>query len=166
MLVAGLVNIGIFLIGAVNLFGHHVDDSIIGAHQAIKESLGPNIAIMFAVGLLASGIASSSVGTYASGVISSGLLNFKLSIFNQRAIALIPALIVIQVASNPTMALVFSQVVLSIGIPFALFPLIYLTSKKAIMGSFVNSKRTQVVGYLLAILLTGLNLTMIALLLA
>ena len=75
-------------------------------------------------------------------------------------------LIVIEIASNPTMALVFSQVVLSLGIPFALFPLIYLTSKQTIMGEFANSARTKVVGYLLAIFLTGLNLTMIALLLA
>lgn len=164
MLVAGLVNIGIFLIGAVNLFGKNVEDSIIGAHAAITQSLGPKVGIMFAIGLLASGIASSSVGTYASGVISQGLLNFKLSIIAQRAIALVPALVVIQVASNPTMALVFSQVVLSIGIPFALFPLIYLTSNKKIMGQFVNKTAIRITGYLLAVALTALNLAMIYLL--
>ncbi len=166
MFLAGLVNIGIFLVGAVNLFGKNIDDSIAGAHHAITQSLGVGIGTLFAIGLLASGVASSSVGTYASGVISQGLLNFKLPVVAQRAIALVPAMIVIEIASNPTMALVFSQVVLSLGIPFALFPLIYLTSNKTIMGEFANSARTKMVGYLLAIFLTGLNLAMIALLLA
>lgn len=164
MLIAGLVNIGIFVIGAVNLYGHKVDNSIVGAHEAISASLGVGIGMLFAIGLLASGIASSSVGTYASGVISEGLLKIKMSFIEQRLIAIIPALIIIWIATDPTMALVLSQVVLSLGIPFALIPLIYLTSKSSVMGEFKNKFATKVIGYLVTAFLTALNLTLLYLL--
>ena len=165
MLLAGLVNIGIFLVGAVNLFGHNVDNSIVGAHAAISSSLGVGFGVAFAIGLLASGIASSSVGTYASGVITEGLLKIKLSFISQRLFAIIPALFIISIASDPTMALVISQVVLSLGIPFALIPLIYLTSNKNIMGELKNKVHTKVIGYALVAALTALNLSMIYLIL-
>ena len=80
MALAGLVNIGIFLVGAINLYGHNVENSIVGAHAAITASLGVGFGALFAIGLLASGIASSSVGTYASGVITEGLLKIRLSL--------------------------------------------------------------------------------------
>jgi manganese transport protein len=164
MLIAGLVNIGIFVIGAVNLYGHKVDNSIVGAHKAISASLGVGFGMMFAIGLLASGIASSSVGTYASGVITEGLLKVKMSFIEQRLIAIIPALIIIWVAADPTMALVLSQVVLSLGIPFALIPLIYLTSKSSVMGELKNKLTTKVIGYSVTAFLTVLNLTLLYLL--
>ena len=164
MLIAGLINIGIFVIGAVNLYGHKVDNSIIGAHNAISASLGVGFGMMFAIGLLASGIASSSVGTYASGVITEGLLKIKMSFVEQRLIAIIPALIIIWIAADPTMALVLSQVVLSLGIPFALIPLIYLTSKSSVMGELKNKFRTKVIGYSVTAFLTLLNLTLLYLL--
>jgi manganese transport protein len=164
MLLAGLVNIGIFLVGAVNLFGHKVENSIAGAHHAISISLGAGFGVMFAIGLLASGIASSSVGTYASGVITEGLLKIKLSFIQQRSIAIIPALIIIYFASDPTMALVISQVVLSLGIPFALVPLLTLTSNEKIMGELKNKWATKYLGYAVVALLTTLNLSMIYLL--
>ena len=164
MLIAGLINIGIFVIGAVNLYGHKVDNSIIGAHNAISASLGVGFGMMFAIGLLASGIASSSVGTYASGVITEGLLKIKMSFIEQRLIAIIPALIVIWIAADPTMALVLSQVVLSLGIPFALMPLIYLTSKSSVMGELRNRFTTKVIGYSVTAFLTALNLTLLYLL--
>ena len=164
MLIAGLVNIGIFVIGAINLYGHNVSNSIVGAHAAISSALGVGFGTLFAIGLLASGIASSSVGTYASGVITEGLLKIKMSFIEQRLIAIIPALIIIWVAANPTMALVLSQVVLSLGIPFALIPLIYLTSKSSVMGELKNKFATKVIGYAVTLLLTGLNITLLYLL--
>jgi manganese transport protein len=164
MALAGLVNIGIFLVGAINLYGHNVENSIVGAHTAITASLGVGFGALFAIGLLASGIASSSVGTYASGVITEGLLKIKLSFIEQRLIAVIPALIVIWIAKDPTMALVLSQVVLSLGIPFALIPLIYLTSNKRVMGELRNKLATKLIGYTVTALLTALNITLLYLL--
>ena len=87
-----------------------------------------------------------------------------MSFIEQRLIAIIPALIIIWVAANPTMALVLSQVVLSLGIPFALIPLIYLTSKSSIMGELKNKFATKVIGYGVTLLLTGLNITLLYLL--
>ena len=116
---------------------------------------------MFAIGLLASGIASSSVGTYASGIITEGLLKVKLSFIQQRLFAIIPALLIISLTNNPTMALVLSQVVLSFGIPFALIPLIYLTSNKNVMGELKNKVTTKYLGYAVVTLLTSLNIVLI-----
>ena len=161
MMVAGLVNAGILIVGAVNLYGHKINDSIMGAHAAISDSLGLTFGTLFAFGLLASGIASSSVGTYSSGVISQGLLKKKLSFFTQRMMALVPALVIISLTHNPTMALVLSQVVLSLGIPFALIPLIYLTSKSDVMGQLKNKLKTKISGYAIVSLLTALNLILL-----
>ncbi len=78
---------------------------------------------MFAVALLASGISSSSVGTYAGQVVMAGFVNLRISLFARRTLTMLPALVVLAVGVSPTSALVFSQVVLSFGIPFALVPL-------------------------------------------
>lgn len=157
MLTAGAINIAIFLVGAVNLYGKNIDDSIVGAHSQISSLLGEGAALLFALGLLACGLASSTVGTFTSVVISQGLLKFKVSPLLQRVLALLPALFIIYVSSNLTMALVLSQVVLSFGIPFALFPLVYFTSQTELMGRFVNRKLTTVIAYLLATALTVLD---------
>ena len=166
MLVAGAINVAILLVGAINLYGGEVENSIVGAHSAILASLGSVVAAFFAIGLLASGAASSSVGTYASTVITEGLLNRRISLITQRCIALGPALIVVAIAPDPTMALVLSQVVLSLGIPFALFPLLFFTSRQSTMGEFVNSRALSTIGMAIAITLTVLDLALVALVLS
>ena len=163
MLVAGFVNLGIFLVGAIHLFGKDVESSIEGAHSAINASLGVGFGLMFAVGLLASGIASSSVGTYASTIINQGLMRFSTSLILQRIFAVIPAIMLISVSNNPTMSLVISQVVLSFGIPFALFPLVILTSKKSLMGDHTNGFVMRTLSGAIASFLTVLNVVLIAL---
>ena len=65
MLVAGAVNLSMLLIAATNLQGRSDTDSIEGAHAAVRDTLGPTVALLFAIGLLASGLASTSVGAYA-----------------------------------------------------------------------------------------------------
>ena len=72
-----------------------------------------------------------------------------------------PALIVLAVGVNPTNALVLSQVVLSFGIPFALIPLVLLTSNRAIMGVHVNRLHTTLAAFALAGLITALNVFLI-----
>ena len=163
MLIAGAVNVSILLVGAVTLFGQPDTDSILGAHAAINLNLGEGIALLFALGLLASGLASSSVGAYAGGVIMEGLLKRKISVITRRVITLIPALIILLLNVNATMALVLSQVVLSFGIPFALFPLVKLTSSSKVMGKYRNASWVTFLGYSIAIGLSGLNLLLIGL---
>jgi len=161
MVIAGAVNLSILLVGAVTLFGQGSTDSILGAHETITLNLGEGIALLFAVALLASGLASSSVGAYAGGEIMAGLLNRKISVLWRRAITLIPALIILLFTTNVTMALVWSQVVLSFGIPFALFPLVKLTASSELMGKYKNSVAVNVLGYTIASVLTALNLALL-----
>ncbi len=129
MLVAGAVNLSMLLVAATNLQGLDDTDSIEGAHAAVGDTLGPTVALFFAIGLLASGLASTSVGAYAGAMIMQGLLHRPYPLLLRRLVTLIPALVVLAVGVDPSRALVFSQVVLSFGIPFALIPLVRLTSR-------------------------------------
>lgn len=136
--VAGVVNIGMLLLAAVNLRGAAGTDTISGAYLAIGHSLGGGIALVFAIGLLASGLASTSVGSYAGATIMAGLLKRRVPVFVRRFVTLIPALVILGVGVDPTLALVISQVFLSFGIPFALVPLLRLTNDRSIMGEQAN----------------------------
>jgi manganese transport protein len=75
----------------------------------------------------------------------------------RRTVTMIPALIVLAVGVSPTGALVLSQVVLSFGIPFALVPLAVLTSKRELMGAYVNGRLTRLAAYAIAASITALN---------
>jgi manganese transport protein len=163
MAIAGSINLILLALGAETLFGKTTVDSIPGAFDAIGANLGHPIAILFGIGLLASGLASTSVGTYAGSVIMQGLLKRKTSPLVRRLVTLVPALLVIWSGVSPTQALVFSQVALSFGIPFAVFPLVRYTSDAHLMGRQVNRRLTKFLGYGLAIALTGLNAYLIAL---
>ncbi len=160
---AGLVNIGMLLLAAVNLRDIEGTDTIEGAHAAIESTLGPGIALVFAIGLLASGLASTSVGSYAGATIMAGLLKRRIPLFARRVITLIPAVIILAVGVDPTWALVLSQVFLSFGIPFALVPLLRLTSDRAVMGESANSRVVRWVLATIVVLVVALNLALIVL---
>ncbi|MBT1003074.1 Nramp family divalent metal transporter [Paenarthrobacter sp. DKR-5] len=136
--VAGAVNIGMLLLAAATLPGVDGTGTIEGAHAAIVQHLGPVIGVVFAVGLLASGLASTSVGCYAGAAIMQGLLRVRLPLVARRVATLIPALLLLVLGVDPTWALVISQVVLSFGIPFALVPLIRLTGSRDVMGEHAD----------------------------
>lgn len=161
MVVAGAVNLAMLLVAATNLQGVEGTDTIAGAHAAVGNALGPAIALCFAIGLLASGLASSSVGAYAGAMIMQGLLNRSYPLLLRRAVTVIPALVVLAIGFDPTRALVISQVVLSFGIPFALIPLVRLTSKRAVMGEHVNHRLVTALGWAVAVLISGLNVVLI-----
>ncbi len=163
LLVAGAVNIAMLLLAASALRGVEGTDTIEGAHAAVVATLGPAIGAIFAIGLLASGLASTSVGTYAGSAIMGGLLQVRVPLLLRRAITLIPALVVLGIGFDPTRALVLSQVVLSFGIPFALIPLVYLASSKKEMGEFVNAPWLRVAGWASAGLISVLNVLLIVL---
>jgi manganese transport protein len=161
MLVAGAVNLAMLLVAATNLQGMDNTDSIEGAHAAVSSQLGPTVALFFAIGLLASGLASTSVGAYAGAMIMSGLLKRSYPLLLRRLVTLIPALVILAVGVDPSRALVLSQVVLSFGIPFALIPLIRLTSNRALMGADINHRVTTALGWLVAGVITVLNVVLI-----
>lgn len=161
MLVAGAVNLSMLLVAATNLQGIENTDSIEGAHAAVQSTLGSTVALLFAIGLLASGLASSSVGAYAGAMIMQGLLRRSVPLLARRLITLIPALVILAVGVDPSRALVLSQVVLSFGIPFALIPLVRLTADRALMGADVNHRVTTALGWIVAGLITVLNVVLI-----
>ena len=115
------------------------------------------VATLFAVGLLASGLASTSVGAYAGAEIMHGLLHIRIPLIARRLVTLIPALAILAIGVDPTLALVLSQVVLSFGIPFALIPLVVLTAQHRTLGRFRNRVVTTAAGIAASVFLITLN---------
>jgi manganese transport protein len=161
MVVAGAVNLAMLLVAATNLRGMGDTHSIEGAYSAVQSSLGHTVALFFAIGLLASGLASTSVGAYAGAMIMQGLLRKSYPLLLRRLVTLIPALVVLAVGVDPSRALVLSQVVLSFGIPFALVPLVRLTSSRELMGGDVNHRVTTALGWTVAGVISVLNVVLI-----
>ena len=161
MIIAGTVNLCILLLAAANLAGVPGTDSLEGAYAALYSGIGPVVATLFAVGLLASGLASTSVGAYAGAEIMHGLLHVRVPLLARRLVTLIPALLILAVGFDPTVALVLSQVVLSFGIPFALIPLVALTAKADVLGVHRNRIATTAAGVAASVFLIALNATLL-----
>jgi len=160
---AGVVNLAMLLLAATSLQGAAGTDTITGAHAAVVSALGPGIGLVFAIGLLASGLASTSVGCYAGATIMQGLVHRQIPLLVRRVITMIPALVVLGLGVDPTWALVISQVVLSFGIPFALVPLLRLTSDRTLMGANANSPLMRWAMTVIVLIVALLNLGLIAL---
>jgi manganese transport protein len=162
---AGLVNMTMLAVAA-KLFhetpGYAHVDTIRAAHAGFSHLVGGTAALAFAVALLASGASSSGVGTYAGQVVMAGFVDLRLSLLLRRGLTMIPALVVLAAGVSPTSALVLSQVVLSFGIPFALVPLLLLTSRRDVMGVHVNRLLTTVVAGAIAALISALNVFLLA----
>ncbi|WP_029288290.1 Nramp family divalent metal transporter [Cellulomonas sp. HZM] len=165
LVVAGIVNIGLLLLAASGLRGLPGTDTIEGAHAAIVAALGTGIGVAFAVGLLASGLASTSVGAYAGATIMQGLLHRRVPILVRRVVTLVPAVVLLAVGADPTWTLVVSQVVLSFGIPFAVVPLVRFTRSRDVMGDARNGGRLHAVLVTVVVLVVALNVALLGLLL-
>jgi manganese transport protein len=132
-------------------------DSIGVAHAQLGNLVGGGAALAFAVALFTSGASSSSVGTYAGQVVMQGFIKVRIPLLARRAVTMLPAIAVLAAGMNPVEALVLSQVVLSFGIPFALVPLVMLTSNPSVMGMHVNRRLTTFAAFAIAALITLLN---------
>lgn len=161
--VAGMVNIAMLVLAAEALPGIPGTDSIEGAHAAIEAASGPVIGVLFGIGLLASGLASSSVGAYAGSQIADGLLRIRIPLVVSRALTLAPALVILALGADPTGSLVLSQVVLSLCLPFALIPLVVLTGRRRLMGDFANPRSLSVIAWVVVGLIVALNIALVAL---
>lgn len=166
LVVAGAVNVSMLLLAASSLRGVAGTDTIEGAHAAISSALGPVVGVVFAVGLLASGLASTSVGSYAGATIMGGLLRVPVPLLARRIVTLIPAVLILAAGVDPTWALVLSQVFLSLGIPFAMIPLLRLTGSRAVMGERADPLWVRAAGGLVAGLVVALNLALVVLTIA
>lgn len=143
--VAGVINLLMLCIAAALFYRHGLpginDLGPIHAHMATM--VGGGAALAFGVALIASGLSSSSVGTYAGQVVMQGFMNWKIPTTLRRLLTMIPSLVVLALAVNTTDALVYSQVLLSFGIPFALIPLALFTQRADVMGEGVNRRLTS-----------------------
>lgn len=164
LVIAGTVNIALLVLAAVSLYGRDGTDSIEGAHAAVSDALGPVVAALFALGLLASGIASTSVGAYAGGAIMAGLLRKRIPMVVRRSVTLIPAVVILACGVDPTLALVISQAVLSFGIPFALIPLRRYTADRRRMGDYADGRLLRGASALSAVVIVVLNAALLILL--
>ena len=137
---------------------YHLLDPITGGSLA---------AILFGIGLFAAGQSSTFTGTIAGQVIMEGFLKLKIACWKRRLItrglALIPALIGVMTLGEHSVGrlLVLSQVVLSLQLPFAMYPLIRLTSRRDLMGEFANSPFTAALAWVLFLSISAANIWLV-----
>lgn len=160
---AGVINMAMLAAAASVFHGTGANDSgdLTVAYQTLSPILGPFAAASFAVALLASGLSSSTVGTMAGQVVMQGFVGFKIPLALRRALTMLPAFLVIALGLDPSQTLVFSQVILSFGIPFAMIPLVLFTSNRRVMGEHVSKAWVSFVGWAVASGIVVLNLLLI-----
>jgi len=159
MTLATLINCSMLIMAAstFHLSGLPNVDSLEKAHRTLEPILGPTAGSLFAVALLSSGLSSSAVGTLAGQVVMQGFIRRQIPVWVRRVVTMIPAFAVVAAGVDPSRTLVLSQVVLSFGIPFALIPLVWFTSRRDVMGDLVNSRLTTVVASAIAVVIVSLN---------
>lgn len=163
MVLAGGVNISMLLLAASALAGFEHIETFHDIHAALGRDSGTLVATLFGVGLLVSGLTSTSVASQAGSVIMQGLLGRSFNVFFRRSITLVPALLILAIGYDPTSALIVSQIGLSFGVPFALIPLAMITASRRIMGDQVNKRAVTVLIYAIAGVVSLLNLVLIGL---
>jgi manganese transport protein len=168
---AFFVNAGILILAASVFYytGHSSVARIEDAHRLLQPMLGTALApILFAVALIASGQSSTITGTLAGQVVMEGYLHLRINPWLRRLLtrllAIIPAVIVILIygESEVDNMLVFSQVLLSLQLGFAIIPLIHFVSDKTTMGSFAIGTITKLAAWIVAAILIFLNVRLVA----
>lgn len=160
MAIAGTVNISMLVLaaGTLGTYGIEGFDDIFAA---LHSALGRLVAILFAVGLLISGLASTSVGSQAGSVIMQDFITRPVALWLRRLLTMIPALVLLTWGVDPMTLLIISQVALSFGVPFALVPLAVVTASRRIMGAATNTRVVTAGISLIAAIVTVLNLVLI-----
>jgi manganese transport protein len=164
MAIAGLINMSMLVMAASTFWRSGLPDvdSLEGAHSTLEPILGGAASAIFAIALLGSGLSSSAVGTLAGQVVMQGFIRRQIPVWVRRVVTMIPAFVVVALGVDPSRTLVLSQVVLSFGIPFALVPLVYFTSRRDLMGVLVNHKLTTAVAAVVAVGIIALNVFLLA----
>jgi len=161
------INSSMILISAETFYKNNtIITELPQAYITLKPLLGNLASLVFAISLLLSGFSSSITAAMAGGSIWAGISMepFDLKDNHTRigiSITLIGALIIIFFISNPFQGLIWSQIMLSIQLPYTIFSLIKLTSSPKVMGKFVNSKIDNTVLILIGIIVTILNIILL-----
>ncbi len=160
---AGVVNLAMLCIAAsvFHLPGLSGITDLIAIHDHLGTLVGGGAALAFGIALMTSGLSSASVGTYAGQVVMAGFTGWRIPLPLRRAITMLPALIVLAVSADTGQALLWSQIALSFGIPFALVPLTLLGQDRALMGDLVNRRITSGAMWVLTTIIASLNLYLI-----
>ncbi|HEY9644426.1 MAG TPA: Nramp family divalent metal transporter, partial [Coleofasciculaceae cyanobacterium] len=167
LIAALFVNSAILIVAAAAFHGSGNQQvaEIQDAYRLLSPLLGTGAAsLLFALALLASGQSSTFTGTIAGQIIMEGFLDWRIPCWLRRlitrALAIIPAVIGITLLGEAGVGklLVFSQVVLSLQLPFAVFPLILFTSSPSSMGPFANPRWVKVLAWSIGWLIAGLNI--------
>jgi manganese transport protein len=161
--VAFFVNAAMLVV-AGTLFFQHVDPASLDlqtAYVTLVPALGVFAGIAFGVGLLASGLSSSTTGTLAGQVVLQGFLGKRVKMWVWRLLTMIPALIAIALNVPSVEVLVISQVVLSMQLPFTMVAVVLLTGRRDLMGELVNGRLTNIVNVLLVLVVTILNVVLL-----
>jgi manganese transport protein len=160
---AGAVNMAMVMMASSAFHaGHSEVAEIETAYHTLGPLLGGAAAAVFLVSLIVSGISSSVVGTMAGQMIIQGFVGFRIPLWLQRLVTMVPAFIVVAMGVNATTALVVSQVVLSIVLPLPMITLLIFTSRADIMGAFVNGRVTQIAAIAATVIVLALNLVLVA----
>jgi manganese transport protein len=159
---AFLINSAMVIMAAAVFFSNGVAvNGIESAHQTLQPLLGTVAPAAFGIALLASGLSSSTVGTMAGQMIVDGFMEWRVSVFLRRLITMVPALVVIALGANTLTTLVASQVVLSVVLPFAVVPLVWLTSRRDVMGDLVNGRTVRALAVGVAGVVIAMNVVLL-----
>jgi manganese transport protein len=159
---AFLINSAMVIMAAAVFYANGVPvNGIEEADRLLKPLLGQVAPAAFGIALLASGLSSSAVGTMAGQMIVDGFMRWRVPVFVRRLITMVPALAVIALGVNTLSTLIASQVVLSMVLPFAVVPLVWLTSRGDVMGDLVNGRTVRVLAIAVAVLLITMNVVLL-----
>lgn len=167
---AFFVNASILVLAATTFYysGHTQVAKIEDAHALLAPLLGSKLApILFAIALIAAGQSSTVTGTLAGQIVMEGYLKLRLNPWIRRLltrlIAIVPAVLVISIMGEDKVdaLLVFSQVILSLQLGFAVIPLIHFVSNKATMGEFVIGWKIKLLSWIVAAILVYLNVSLV-----
>ena len=170
LFIAFFINTAILILAASAFHAHGRTDvgDIQDAYHLLSPMLGAGVAsLLFVTALLASGQNSTVTATLAGQIVMEGFVDIKMAPWARRLLtrmlAIVPAVVVaiIYGDSGTTRLLIFSQVVLSLQLPFAVVPLVQFTSSRKFMGNFANSGRLNVAAWGLSALIIGLNLKLL-----
>ncbi len=165
MLLAGTVNVSMLVLGATALSGHR-DEDFGALAQALADRVGDGARIGFILALLVSGVTSTAVGIRAGEVVMAGLLRRRVPMLVRRVVVLIPAVVLLASHVPPVDLLVWSQVVLALGLPLALIPLVLLTSSTSVMGARANHRVMTVVCWIITSAVVALDVALLVIPLA
>ncbi|MET0182150.1 MAG: Nramp family divalent metal transporter [Caulobacterales bacterium] len=160
--IAGMINIAMVIMasGAFHS-GHPEVAEIETAYHTLAPLLGIAAAGIFLLSLIASGISSSVVGTMAGQMIMQGFVGFRIPLWLRRALTMIPSFVVVWLGVNATQALVMSQVVLSLALPFPMAALVWFTCNKKVMGHYQNRTLVRAASIVAAVAVLALNMVLL-----